>query len=363
MSRRRISRITSFDGSAWSEAGIRRERSVKTNAPKVVLGMTLMLGVGGVLYAAIDDTPPSQEAVGVSTVDVAPRQIEVTFLTNRAPATSDDGEAFFGNSLGDLSGGKCRVQLSEAAPEPSFQGAVREEPGATFDRIASGGDAGVVLYIHGYYEDFERACRRAAILQDGLDIDAQFLLFTWPANSTPLTYGADVDDLKASVPDIDFTIRSLATRIGRNRLSIIAHSLGSRGLLWALEQGPDTVLPEGERFRDLILVAADVDRDRFLAVLPSVRGRFEEFVVLVSDRDLPLRASQVVNRGTRLGQATDLEDVDIDVIDVSNLDATHFSGHIYHLRNDDVIAMLRRILVRPADVGEGDQSSSGALAR
>jgi esterase/lipase superfamily enzyme len=319
---------------------------VKRAGPKgasAALFLAFVAGAGLLLAAAC--SPEAQEASEGEPGDAAPAPaVEVAFVTNRALKESRDAGPDFSNRLGELRGGRCRVQLGETEPDARFLSAESEPVTETLGSISTDGDAGVVLYIHGYYEDFERSCRRAAVLQAGLDIDARLLLFSWPANSTPLTYGGDVDDLKASVPDMQRVIRDLVDRMGRPRISIIAHSLGSRGLLWSLEQGSQTPLPENDRFRDLVLVAADVDRERFLAVLPSVRGQVDEFVVLVSEKDLPLRASQVVNRGARLGRATDLQVPDVEVIDVTDVDDTHLSGHIYHLRNDDVIAMIRRIL-------------------
>jgi esterase/lipase superfamily enzyme len=149
----------------------------------------------------------------------------------------------------------------------------------------------------------------------------------------------------ASVPTISRVLTLLGERLGRHQVSIVGHSLGNRGLIRALERPPET----DERFRDLILIAADVDRARFREVLPTLNQHIEDVTILVSDRDLPLRASQIVNRAPRLGQAQDIEPEwmsAVQVIDVSDIEATHLSGHIYHLRNDQIIDRIRSVLVK-----------------
>jgi len=278
--------------------------------------------------------------VGAAPAAETEESASVTFLTNRNVAQETDRTVLFGNRLGSLAAGRCHVELGEGERDTHLLSAERLTPEAALDTVTRAPEEGTVVYIHGYYEDFERACRRAAIFKDRLGDARDFLLFTWPANSTPLTYGADVEDLLASVAQLTEVLERLGERIGPGRISIIGHSLGSRGLMRSLE----APAPTTEKFRDLILIAADVDRDRFREVLPAIKARVERVTVLVSDHDLALRASQLVNRAPRLGQAAGADLGDVERIDVSAFESTHLSGHIYHLRNDQVIDAIRRVL-------------------
>ncbi len=170
------------------------------------------------------------------------------------------------------------------------------------------------------------------------------MLFTWPANSTPLTYGEDVEDLEASAPVFLEVLDKLGQRFGPGNVSIIGHSLGARGLVTALKTWPE---PE-ERYRDLVLVAGDIDRELFVEALPDLQAHIEEVAVLVSDRDYALMVSETVNGAPRLGQsdAGVLKSEGVTVIDVTEIAGLHFSGHIYHLRNDAVVQVIRRVLDR-----------------
>jgi esterase/lipase superfamily enzyme len=104
-----------------------------------------------------------------------------------------------------------------------------------------------------------------------------------------------------------------------------------------------------EKFRDLILIAADIDREVFLEALPLLRMHTEKITLLVSRRDRALDVSRVVNRAPRLGQATGLELEGVEVIDVTAIADTHFSGHVYHLRNPAVVDLIREVITRGSD--------------
>ena len=273
--------------------------------------------------------------------------VKLPFVTNRAIEYGRDEQRFYGNELGGLSGGTCAVGVDDDDGEGELVGV---EGGTVLSTIASlepYREQGIVVYFHGYYEDFERSCRRAATFKRRLGLDGGFLLFTWPANSTPLTYGDDVDDLEASVPVFLAFLDELGRRFEPQNVSIIGHSLGSRGLVEALRQWP----AHSERFRDLVLIAADMDRDLFIDALPTLRSQIEEITVIASDRDLALKVSETVNWAPRLGQSDGVTIEGVTFFDVTDIADTHFSGHVYHLRNGAVVDIIRRVL---ADEPEPD---------
>jgi esterase/lipase superfamily enzyme len=266
---------------------------------------------------------------------------ELAFVTNRGVVRRRNGERRFGNEPGALAGGRCSVALDEDGVDARVVAVSESTAARTLDELTSR-HGEIVVYFHGYYEDFERSCRRAAVFREALALDAGFLLFSWPANSTPFTYGDDVRDLEASIPAFLDLLDSLGQRVGRDRVSIVAHSLGSRGLVRALRDWPAT----GDRFRDLVLIAADVDRALFLEALPALRDQVERLTILVSGRDLALRISEAVNQAPRLGRSLEAPMDGVDIRDVTAIADTHLSGHLYHLRNDRVVDIIREVLER-----------------
>jgi esterase/lipase superfamily enzyme len=267
---------------------------------------------------------------------------ELYFLTNRAAGSGATPGQAFGNQLGELQGGVCTVATAADDGRGELRSVRSEAPEQVFRAMESRAAKGLIVYIHGYYEDFERSCRRAAVFKRNLGLEAEFLLFSWPANSTPLTYGADVADLEASTPIFIEVLRALGARVGPQNMSVIGHSLGTRGLVRSL-QGPRlSMIP----LRHLMLVASDMDRAEFLAVLPELQQRVRHITLLVSDRDLPLRLSRLWNWAPRLGQADTAELDGVEVIDVTDIANRHLSGHVYHLRNEEVLRQLRAALRR-----------------
>jgi esterase/lipase superfamily enzyme len=271
----------------------------------------------------------------------------VTFVTNRGVVVGRDAGRRFGNEPGPLAAGRCFVSLGEDEGDARLVAVSEHSPASVLGELAAR-QSGVVVYFHGYYEDFERSCRRAATFQAKLAMDAGFLLFSWPANSTPFTYRDDVRDLEASVPAFLQLLDELGQVVGRGNVSIVAHSLGSRGLVRALRRWPAS----SERFRDLVLIAADMDRELFLEALPALREQVDQLTILASERDLALRLSEAVNQAPRLGQALEEPLEGVVIRDVTAIADTHLSGHLYHLRNERVVAIIRDVLARDRKAGE-----------
>jgi esterase/lipase superfamily enzyme len=280
------------------------------------------------------------DAPSIGSQDDAAASSRVHFVTNRAVETRESGERYFGNEPGPLTAGRCAVSLGEDDSDARLVAVSERPPQEILDGLAAA-HRQVIVYFHGYYEDFERSCRRAAVFQDRLGMDAGFLLFSWPANSTPFTYSDDVRDLEASIPAFLDLLDDLGERVGRGNVSIVAHSLGSRGMVRALRQRPGSREP----FRDLVLIAADMDRARFLEALPAVRAQVDRLTILVSGRDLALRLSEAVNQAPRLGQALEAPIEGVSVLDVTAIADTHLSGHIYHLRNPRIVELIRGVLL------------------
>lgn len=314
--------------------------SLRRAASRAGLVAVLALFVAALL-AGCRGSPALGDAAGAAVI-AEEQAVYLPFVTNRVIEEGWDGERRFGNEPGPLSSGRCTVALGKGLRDTRLLAASELALPRTLDEVAARPEGSVVVYFHGYYEDFERSCRRAAIFRQRLALDAGFLLFSWPANSTPFTYTDDVRDLEASVPAFQAFLASAGSRFGPRRVSIVAHSLGSRGVVQALRSLPGS----GERFRDLVLLAADMDRERFLEALPALEAQVERVSVLVSSRDRALRLSEALNQAQRLGQSLQETVPGVLVRDVTNVADSHFSGHIYHLRNADVVTIIRQLLQR-----------------
>ncbi len=278
---------------------------------------------------------------------------DVPFLTVRDPGLSDGPGEFFGDARSTLRAGRCmvrRVDTGGLAPildeGPAF---VREqllqidevrilEPADLLDTLQDSETAKPpALFVHGYYIDFDKGCRRAALLQENAKIDGRMIWFSWPSDGDIANYARDEADLYWSVPDIADAIVNLNRRFSATGgVDVIGHSLGGRGVVLALQEiahrHPDIKLGE------VVLLAPDMDFGIFSRMLPHIAKIVQGITIYVSDQDRPLALSAQLHGYARLGQTgNDISSLSgIEVIDVSGLPNESASGHLYHIHNPAV---------------------------
>ncbi|HZX22981.1 MAG TPA: alpha/beta hydrolase [Woeseiaceae bacterium] len=280
---------------------------------------------------------------------------EVAFVTNRQLETRSDGRDYYGGDRGPVTAGRCRVAIRDAEDHDGrLLGVAPAATGDVKSAVGKVGRAGVVVYIHGFNEDFGRSCRHAALLQKRLGLDGRLLLFSWPADRKYVTYASDAGDLAWSLPDLRAVLEGLAARHGSAGVSILGHSLGARATVEVLSRMDDGV----GAFGQVVLVAPDIARSRFAELRPVLERRAERVTIYASENDLALRLSTVVNTSARLG-ITDEEahaggalSAKVQLVDVSGTGLHSLSGHVYHLRNPAVIEDIGRLFAPvAADAG------------
>ncbi|MCB2115361.1 MAG: alpha/beta fold hydrolase [Rhodobacteraceae bacterium] len=124
---------------------------------------------------------------------------------------------------------------------------------------AARGDIHPTLFIHGYNNSFQSAAQRAAQIGYDLGLGQGIGLFSWPSSGSKSGYTSDeamVDVSKYKMADF---IEVFLHASGNRQINIIAHSMGCRCLMGALEvlgRGRTSVL---KRINQIILAAADID--------------------------------------------------------------------------------------------------------
>jgi pimeloyl-ACP methyl ester carboxylesterase len=261
--------------------------------------------------------------------------VELRFVTNRRLVKSGTTGEYFGDDHGDLAAGSCRVGFKDG----DSRGEVLRVDTRPLETVFSGIAAGkFVIYVHGYGEYFAKNCRRAALLQQRLGLDDRMLLFSWPSSSY-LTYAGDVIDLEQSVDELNALLSHAVDAIGHERIVLIAHSMGSRGVVDALR-----ARSEDARLGAAIFVAPDIRRDVFSENVHMLQEKVSDIVVYVSDSDRVLWLSTTVNVSGRLGVAKEFDLDHTTVIDVTPTGTNDISGHLYHMLNPGVIEDLRMLL-------------------
>lgn len=292
----------------------------------------------------------------------------VPFLTNRDRTGHSDPSRFFGDERGGLDAGYCDVSerrldimtsVAEAVPfrVPEEIRRVADVRIAAVDDLLttlaeSIGDGAPLLYTHGFYIDFEKGCRRAAVLQENARQDGRFLWFSWPSDGSLFNYTHDETDLYWSVLDLSETIIALEEQFGPDRVNLAGHSLGGRGIVLAVHdvaaQRPDA------RLGDVVLLAPDMDFGVFARLLPRIRPIVRSITIYVADGDRPLGLSESVHGYPRLGQTgNDVSLLEgVEVIDLSDLQVRSPTGHLYHVYNVEVGADMDQLLNRGLPAAE-----------
>ena len=102
-------------------------------------------------------------------------------------------------------------------------------------------------------------------------------------------------------PITDFLL-DFAASCGAERVHVIAHSMGNRGLLRALQRIAATAQTRGKlKFGQVFLAAPDVDRDLFLDLARLYPEHAERTTLYASDADLAVHLSSKLHNAPRAG--------------------------------------------------------------
>jgi esterase/lipase superfamily enzyme len=237
----------------------------------------------------------------------------------------------------------------------SFNSAEQEEDGGAS-----------VIFIHGYNTGFRESAIRAAQLKVDLRVRGEMALFSWPSAGKTALYTADEAAIEASEQHIATFILDFAAKNAPRKTHVIAHSMGNRGLIRALQRIV-TLVRDGEA-RNLgrfVLAAPDVDAALFKSLSHLYSEIGDSTTLYVSPRDLAVRSSAFVHRASRAGFSPPVVVCDgIDTVEVLTGDLLDL-GHGYYAAAgpvlNDIYSFLwhgdrpsQRQRLREARTGQGE---------
>ena len=228
------------------------------------------------------------------------------------------------------------------------------------------GSRSAVVFIHGFNVKFEEAACRAAQMGFDLQLPGLMAFYSWPSKGQPwpLDYTADEETIAASEPYLTEFLVRFATVSGAERVHVIAHSMGNRGLARSLENvirraGSATRLPFGQ----IVLAAPDIDERTFRNLAIFFPQAATRTTLYASSKDRALKYSGIVHDRPRAGYTPPLTVVPpIDTVDVSNVDLS-FLGHGYYAAARDLLHDLSALIVNdlPPDRRFGLKPSVNAI--
>ena len=246
----------------------------------------------------------------------------------------------------DLRDDRLRVQKIIGQTPEDFYAEINRLMQATRDAKIT---PHALFYLHGFNVTFADAAVRAAQLGRDLEIPGATAFFSWPSRGNPLRYSADEATIEASEVAITEFLIEFAARCGAEKMHVIAHSMGNRGLLRALQRIAANAQTRGKvRFGQVFLAAPDVDQDLFLDLAALCVQYSDRATLYSSHADKAVHLSSNVHDAPRAGYFlpyTLLQDVD--TITVPDFDVD-LLGHSYYAQAGALLHDIRERIL-PSD--------------
>lgn len=201
-----------------------------------------------------------------------------------------------------------------------------------------------LVFIHGYRVGFDDAVKRTAQIVFDLKFKGAGICYSWPSNAGLADYKSDEANVGWTVTQLEGFLRELAERSGAKTIHLIAHSMGNRALLAAIER--ISLQDDGPKFGQVILAAPDVDAGEFRTrYAPAVAKSAQQVTLYASSHDRALIASMRAHHYARAGlSGADIVVTDgVDTVDVSPID-TSLLGHSYYGDNPKMIEDLTAMI-------------------
>lgn len=202
-----------------------------------------------------------------------------------------------------------------------------------------------MIFVHGYKVYFENAALYTAQIGLDLTIKGAMAFFSWPSQGRFLGYLADEATIEVSEGVIADFMVDFATKSGAEAVHIIAHSMGNRGVLHAVNRIANRAQERSAiPFGQIILAAADVDADRFRQLCAAYAKIARRTTLYVSTRDCAVRLARLFHKFPRAGLMPPICVVSgIDTINVTNVDLT-WLGHGYVRDARDVLKDMHDLI-------------------
>jgi esterase/lipase superfamily enzyme len=240
----------------------------------------------------------------------------------------------------DLRDDRLRLQKVTTQERDAWLGEIQQ---AMQDAKAAGESPHALFFLHGFNVTFEEAAIRAAQIGVDLAVPGATAFFSWPSRGSVTAYPADEATIEASEGAITDFLVDFATNCGAEKVHVIAHSMGNRGLLRALQRIAANAQTRGQvKFGQVFLAAPDVDRDLFLNLARLYPEHAERTTLYASDADLPVHLSSQLHDAPRAGYyqpytvAPGVDTVAVPDFDLDLLGHAYFAqaeALLYHIRD------------------------------
>jgi esterase/lipase superfamily enzyme len=236
----------------------------------------------------------------------------VAFATNRVVEQSNDIKlaSITSDHADSITYGRAWVSIPDAhrigvTERPKFvwwKGSVEKETSEShfrlmrltsfskeaFSAVMKNSQNSAMLFVHGYNSTFEDAIYKAAQIAFDANFRGTVAAFSWPSRGQLLAYDYDQNSADLSSTAL-LEVLKLIKESGVSKIYLVAHSLGSRVVMGALERASLTGVKLD--IAELIFAAPDVDKDLFLQKAEDIKAVAGVITIYVSAADKALLAS------------------------------------------------------------------------
>jgi esterase/lipase superfamily enzyme len=333
-------------------------------------GLALAVALGG---CAVDDSGPVRSVWRPA--DGKSAWVNVVYVTDREPDTAFPG-GYATRWAGTPSCGTAHTIIPPAmlpGEKPQYGYVEKASPVACANgKTALAGAIALIqeqakarhcrsvfLFVHGFHTGFDGAVLRAAQVAGDARTGCAVAAFSWSAEIDVDRYVSDLEHSDYSQPLLAEFLRELAE--ADLRVTVLAHSLGSRLVLMTLSGLNQSREPPRTGFIDeLVLAAADVGTDPknndFMKLMRGAAPFAKRTTIYASSLDSVLEISRREHGGVpRLGNEPDLafrpDDKDhvVDVIDATEAPADRLDHSYYAMSSEAVADMTAALNGVPLD--------------
>lgn len=190
------------------------------------------------------------------------------------------------------------------------------------------------VFFHGYNVTFEGAAKRTAQMAYDLEFKGAPIFFSWPSLGTIPGYPTDSANIEWAKTAIKQFLYDVIDKSTAEKIYLIAHSMGNRGVLRALQDIAQEKPEYAKKITEVILAAPDIDADIFEnEIAPALQKVVSSITLYASSEDKALAVSEKFNGHRRAG---DTKKGVVITPGVETIDATHantslsFLGHSYY---------------------------------
>ncbi len=205
-----------------------------------------------------------------------------------------------------------------------------------------------LVFVHGFNVRYNEAILRVAQIAYDLKYQGPVILFTWPSGAKDgffdetllnKTYELNAQNVKSSItPFMQFLEGFKKNKI---KINLMIHSMGHQLAL----VGIDNIAKNSNEIliNELFLNAPDYETQGFKSIAKNIKKITNHITIYCSKNDKAMTASKIFNKNDRLGDCTNIEEVD--VVNVSAIDDSSFGlGHGYYssrsILNDMFLTLL-----------------------